>query len=311
MVRSVSILVPTHNRADLLRQTLASFRSVRIPAGVDVDLIVVANACRDATVGVALDAFPALPMPARCVAEPQPGLSVARNRAVAETAGDICAFVDDDVCVDAAWLEAMVDVYRQKPAGVVGGRVDLWWEAVERPDWLDPDLESLLSRLDHGAQIIELTPPKSIVGANFSFRREVFTTIGPFRTDLGRIGTDLLSTEESEFCDRALKHGFRIFYAPEMRLQHWVAPQRVTTEYLMGVARGFTIGRLRAKPTFGPRQFVRSFFGNIYRVARYEAARRYARLRGNRRLEVSSLVRREGAKAGIQVALRRTLPFWR
>jgi glycosyltransferase involved in cell wall biosynthesis len=311
MIRSVSILVPTHNRADVLRQTLASFSTLRVPESLQVDLLVVANACTDSTVDVCRACLPGLPIPARYVEEPQPGLSVARNRAIAQTTGEICAFVDDDVCISPQWLEAMVAVYNHYPADIVGGKVELWWAAVERPDWLDPDLESLLSRLDHGSEVVEIFAPKNIVGANFSLKRAVFVPTGPFRTDLGRIGTDLLSTEETEFCDRAVKHGARIFYAPEMVLKHWVAPQRVTVEYLVGVSRGFTKGRLTAKPFFGPKQFTRSFFGNIYRVVRYEITRWYAKLRSDRMLEVASLVRRAGAEAGIATSLRRVLLFWK
>jgi glycosyltransferase involved in cell wall biosynthesis len=311
MIRSVSILIPTHNRAEILEQTLDSLIALRLPSSIDVDLLVVANACKDSTVDVCHASFPRLPLPARCVEEPQPGLSIARNRAVAETTGEICAFVDDDVCVSPQWLEAMIATYNHYPADIVGGKVELWWAVVQRPDWLDPDLEGFLSRLDHGTEVVEIFAPKNIVGANFSFKRQVYEVTGPFRADLGRIGMDLLSTEETEFCDRAVKQGARIFYSPEMQLKHWVAPQRVTVEYLMGVSRGFTRGRLRAKPYFGPKQFIRSFFGNIYRVVRYEITRWYAKLRSDRMLEVASLVRRAGAEAGIATSVRRVLSYWK
>jgi glycosyltransferase involved in cell wall biosynthesis len=311
MVQSVSILIPTHNRAAVLRQTLDSLTTLRVPSSVDVDLLVVANACNDSTVEICQAFFPKFSLPGRCVEELQPGLSVARNRAIAETTGEICAFIDDDVYVSPQWLEAMIEVYERYPADIVGGKVELWWQAVERPDWLDPDLEGFLSRLDHGDEVVEIFAPKNIVGANFSLKREIFAATGPFRADLGRIGTDLLSTEETEFCDRAVKKGARIFYAPKMVLKHWVAPQRVSVEYLMGVARGFTRGRLRAKPRFGPKQFTRSFFGNIYQVVRYEITRWYAKLRSDRMLEVASLVRRAGAEAGIATSVRRVLLFWK
>jgi glycosyltransferase involved in cell wall biosynthesis len=309
MIRSVSILIPTHNRAEILKRTIESLTELRIPTSLDVDVLVIANACHDSTVDVCRDSLPGLPLRSRYVEESQPGLSVARNRAIAESTGEICAFLDDDVCVSPQWLEAMVDVYNRYPADIVGGKVDLWWAAVTRPEWLDPDLEGFLSRLDHGDEVIELFAPKSIVGANFSLRRKILAATGPFRADLGRVGTNLMSTEDTEFCDRAIEQGARMFYAPSMHLKHWVAPQRVTVEYLMGVSRGFTKGRLQAKPHFGPKQFLRSFFGNIYRVARYETTRWYARLRSDRMLEVASLVRRAGAEAGIATAVRRVLPF--
>ena len=51
----VSILIPTHNRADLIGATLESCRGLRIPSNIDVELIVVANACHDKTSAIVND----------------------------------------------------------------------------------------------------------------------------------------------------------------------------------------------------------------------------------------------------------------
>ena len=45
----VSVLIPTHNRRDLLGRTLDSLAAVRVPAGVAVEVIAVANNCTDGT----------------------------------------------------------------------------------------------------------------------------------------------------------------------------------------------------------------------------------------------------------------------
>ncbi len=285
--------------------------AVSIPTGVHVDLLVVANACSDSTVDVCNDSFSRLLFPARCVVEPCPGLSVARNRAVVESAGEICAFLDDDVLVSPNWLKALVAAYDNYPADVVGGKIDLWWSTNERPDWLDPRLDSYFSCLDYGNETIELLPAQNIVGANFSFRRTVFTEIGPFRSDLGRVGTNLVSNEDTEFCTRARRNHARMFYAPDMQIKHWVAPQRMHVAYLTEVAQGFTVGRIRAKPAFGPRHFFRSFLGNIYLVVWYELSRWYAKLCQNRRKEVTAIVKRASAKAGIVASASRALADWR
>src|SRR3954463_12581210 len=53
--------------------------------------------------------------------EPRPGLSHARNRALAwaaEAGSDVLAFVDDDVRVDPGWYSALVGPWGEGPAGV-------------------------------------------------------------------------------------------------------------------------------------------------------------------------------------------------
>jgi glycosyltransferase involved in cell wall biosynthesis len=305
MFRSVSILIPTHNRADLLRQTLSSLSALHYPPSLEVDILVVANACTDSTVDVCRHEFARLPIESRCVDEPQPGLSVARNRAVVESTGEICAFLDDDVLVSPDWLAAMVEVYNTHPADLVGGKIELWWSAVERPPWMTLQLEGYLSRLDHGDQVTELLAPKGIVGANFSFRRAIFAATGPFRADLGRVGSELLSGEETDFCDRARQQGARVFFAPKMQLKHWVAPQRAQVAYLTRVARGWTTSRIRSKKHFGPKQFLRSFLGNIYLVVWREVSRWFAKLRGDSTGEITARILRASAAAGVAESLRR------
>jgi len=44
---------------------------------------------------------------------------------------------------------------------------------------------------------------RNLIGANMSIRREVFDTVGNFRSEIGRIGTWPISGEENELCIRA------------------------------------------------------------------------------------------------------------
>ena len=92
---ALSILIPTHNRADLLKQTLRSLHGLNIPEGVSVELIVVANGCTDDTPRVVADDSSHLPVTTRFVEEPRLGVSNARNRAIQEAHFDLLAFLDD------------------------------------------------------------------------------------------------------------------------------------------------------------------------------------------------------------------------
>ena len=55
--------------------------------------------------------------------EPRPGLSAARNTAMAITSGDIIAFADDDVIVHAGWLAQLRDCFEDPKVMVATGLV--------------------------------------------------------------------------------------------------------------------------------------------------------------------------------------------
>ena len=60
-----SILIPTHNRHDILTRVLDSIAQVDVPQGADVEVIVVANACTDQTVAMVQQRTHAFPFTLR------------------------------------------------------------------------------------------------------------------------------------------------------------------------------------------------------------------------------------------------------
>ena len=78
MRAGISILIPTHNRVDLLERTLESLSLAAIPENVDIELVIVANRCTDDTVAKCHEWLARLPLSSRCVEEPLAGLNPAR-----------------------------------------------------------------------------------------------------------------------------------------------------------------------------------------------------------------------------------------
>lgn len=85
----VSVVVPTKNRADLLRAALASIRAIEGPDLV-FEIIVGDNGSTDDTAAVAAAAG------ARVVHAATLGAAAARNAALRAATGDFIAFLDDD-----------------------------------------------------------------------------------------------------------------------------------------------------------------------------------------------------------------------
>ena len=94
-------------------------RSARLPAGRARSARRGYAATGDATESV-VRAFPRW----RYVCEPQPGLDRARNRAIAESRGEIVAFTDDDVEVDPGWVRAAAIHFANPEVMAVTGLVE-------------------------------------------------------------------------------------------------------------------------------------------------------------------------------------------
>jgi GT2 family glycosyltransferase len=306
MRSTVSILIPTHNRRELLVRTLDSLHELDVDsATADVEVIVVANACTDGTEAAVAERAASHPLGVRCAVEPTPGLNPARNAAMREAAGDVLAFLDDDVWVDSAWLRELLRAYRETDADIVGGRVELWWEAVRRPDWIGPEMDFVLSGTAPGDATVELHRPMGIIGANFTLRRRVVERIGGFAQGVDRRGGELLGGGEIEFLYRALGAGFRAAYAPRALVKHWVAPDRIEPDYLTRVAYNIGMGNVYIKPSFGPAQVARQFLGRPYLIVRHGAGELFARARGDRRGWIHHRAARMVGQGGLVATVRR------
>lgn len=113
MTVSATVVVPTHNRANDLRATLHHLSDQDF---IDPwEVIVVANACTDDTVGV-LAEFPGV----RCVTDEVPSAPRARNLGLAAAAGEIVIFLDDDVRPMPDFVRRHVEAVHRHDACIVG-----------------------------------------------------------------------------------------------------------------------------------------------------------------------------------------------
>ena len=114
----------------------------------------------------------------------------------------------------------------------VGGKSIPTFEG-EKPDWLtEPMLQFYGSTLSGDSDRLMVFPEHPF-GVNMAFRREVFDTVGGFRTDLGRVKNSLLSNEEKDMFHRVAAAGFRVFYASRAVLRHRVPAERLRQDWLL------------------------------------------------------------------------------
>jgi glycosyltransferase involved in cell wall biosynthesis len=173
-----------------------------------------------------------------------PGLSGARNCGIERAKGRLVAFLDDDAVADPRWLESMAAAYASADVMCVGGIVDPVWKR-GRPRWFPPEFDWVVGCTRAGLPE-HRAPVRNVIGANMSFRREVFELAGGFRPGLGRVGSRPLGCEETELCVRL--HRCRpdgvVLHDPAVRVSHDVSPERGRLRYFL--ARCFAEGRSKA-----------------------------------------------------------------
>lgn len=227
----LAILVPTYNRAPLLRRALSSLNA-RVGTTPDVQLIVIDNNSTDDTRAVCAEF-----RNVRYLFEPIQGLSHARNAGITATAGpvasEIVVFVDDDVEVAPGWLEAIRQAFDRHPEiDVVGGRV-LPQNSSDFPGWLTASHWAPLALQDHGnrACVFSAADPRGLIGANLAVRRRVFDRVGVFSPHVQRVRDGIGSTEDHEFLVRLYLAGGKALYVPDALVTTRVPPERLTREY--------------------------------------------------------------------------------
>jgi GT2 family glycosyltransferase len=255
-ITRVSVAIATWNRARLLDRTLEGFRALRIPPGIEWELIVVNNNCTDDTERVAATHAAALPV--RHVIERRQGQSHARNCAQELATGDLICWTDDDVIVDPEWLTAYVEAATRWPhAGFFGGLIRPWF-AHEPPAWLRENegfLAGMLVARDLGPAERMFPRNEWPFGANMAFRRSAIAG-HDFNPDLGLVGNNGIRRDETDYCRRLLDAGVEGVWVPSASVQHWVGPERMTLAYVRQYFEGYGRGKVREDGAGdGPRLF--------------------------------------------------------
>lgn len=184
--------------------------------------------------------------------EMQQGVSFTRTRCAKEAKGAIIAYLDDDSTAQPGWLATTVAFFEQHPECYsTGGKiVPRFLTGV--PEWFSKYFFGLVGNFDQGPRVKKLTGARYPCGANMAFRREVFTEIGYFNTDLGRKGTGLLANEEKDIYLRILAAGHDVYYLPDVWVLHSVEANKFDKAYVRRHSMGIGGGeRLRLKGNNG------------------------------------------------------------
>jgi len=228
-----SVIVVTHNRAELLRATLAAI--ARLSFADPWEALVVDNGSTDATKDVVTGVSKDFPVALRYLHEPTPGKYWALNTGIRAAQGSFIAATDDDAYPETAWLQRAAAGFTRFGCGFVGGPVYPVWGG-ERPRWLHERSATsgkVLGLQYHGEEPCEygcdgVSWP---LGVNVAYRRDVFDQVGLFDGRLGRVAGTLRNQSQREWHVRARAAGVRGMYLPDMAVHHSVEAERLTRRY--------------------------------------------------------------------------------
>jgi glycosyltransferase involved in cell wall biosynthesis len=239
----LSVIVCSHNpRLDYLARVLQALTEQELPVS-QWELLLVDN---DSRTPLAKTCDLSRHTHARVIVETDVGLASARLRGIREARGEILVFVDDDNVLERDYLVECVRINEKCPyLGVWGGQELHEFEGGEpqekwkRDFWMPPKLKREIwsNNYDRSA---------APAGAGMCIRRVVARRYAelvagqPFRSQLGRKGTGLNSSEDVDMAFTACDMGLGTGRFPTLRLAHLIPRQRVTDDYLLRLIEGIS-----------------------------------------------------------------------
>jgi GT2 family glycosyltransferase len=199
----VSVVVPTHDRADYLAVTLDSINAQEFQEPFEV--IVVDDGSSDGTPGVVRRAE------AKYIRHDRSrGANAGRNEGARAAAAPLIALVDDDIYAPPGWLEAMVEGAANHPeAEAFGGPIRARFDgpAPRSCGRENPPITTLdLGPTDREAELVW--------SANMLIRRSALSRVGEFDESLPTGG------DEEEWLRRLRTEGGKVVYLAAAGLEH-------------------------------------------------------------------------------------------
>ncbi|MCW3027652.1 MAG: glycosyl transferase family 2 [Solirubrobacterales bacterium] len=221
-----SVVIPTGGRPDQLGRCLRSLLALERPK---LEFLVVDNRpdlpeTRRLAEAIAVD-----DARVRYVAEPRPGSSVARNRGIAEVSSEFVAFTDDDVVIDAEWLNWLLSPFAEPEVTAVTGMVlplELRTEAQKRFEQYAGFSKGVTGRSydlhaarDDGRVLYPYWGGVFGSGNSMAFRTAELAAAGGFDPALGA-GSLALAGADIEAFSAAILRGGRLVYEPRALCWH-------------------------------------------------------------------------------------------
>ena len=243
MHSACSVIICTHNpRLDYLSRVLTALREQTLPM-IEWELLLIDNASRNPLKNlVDLSWHPT----ARIVDEPEPGLTPARLRGIAEAESELIIFVDDDNVLDPSYLSESMRIAQQFPClGAWGGQLLPEFEIRPAAELADL-VEALAVRELQQARWSNYDSSTCPYGAGLCVRTcaaDRYAQIAAtdlIRRSLGRRENSFVGGEDLDLAMTSYQLGMGTGLFPQLKLLHLIPKHRVESDYLYKICVGGT-----------------------------------------------------------------------
>jgi glycosyltransferase involved in cell wall biosynthesis len=243
----LSIIICTYNRDKYIYSCLKSIAANDF-APENYEIVLVNNSSTDSTEAECRrfqNDFPHMDF--RYFVETSQGLSYARNRGIQEAKGNIFVFLDDDAFVDKDYLRNLWENVEKYPdMAAFGGKITPLFESGRPPKWLSKWTYSWVSAIDMGKDVRLFEGAKYPIGANMGILKKTLEDVGNFNPKLGRSKKNLMGGEEKDIFNRIKSIGGKIYWFPDIKVQHAIPENRTTRSYIIRMGQGIGMSeRLR------------------------------------------------------------------
>ena len=199
---SISVVVPVHNGAVTIADTVGSLLAQSGLAGRDVEFIVVDNNSTDQTADIVKS------FPVTLLQENKPGAGAARNCGLRYARGTVIAYLDADTLPTRRWLVNLANLFDDANVVIVVGNT-----LVFQPETAE-ERYCAAAGLNYSLRAIERRPFPFAPSLNMAVRREAALSIGGWAEDMP-------TAEDVDFSFRLLRaYPGPIAYAPDAVLFH-------------------------------------------------------------------------------------------
>jgi GT2 family glycosyltransferase len=212
----LSIVIPTHNRTDLLR---ACLQAVTRHAPAQSEIIVVDDASADGAASKLTASFTGL---ITLRLDQQRGFAVAANTGIRASRGDVVETLNDDTVVQPGWADAALPWFDDAAIGAVAPLVLAGPEGKIIDSAGDTYyLGGVAAKRGHGLPISPAyLQPCRVFGASAAagfYRRSALDCVGLFPDDFGSYFEDV------DLAFRLNRAGYRTMYEPASRVLHHIS----------------------------------------------------------------------------------------
>lgn len=252
MIRNnkISVVIPTYNSWQTLKECIKSIQNQTL---VPSEIIIVDNASIDGTSEKVKIDFPEVKLISLKI---NTGVTGGRNKGIEESSrwSDYVLFFDHDMVANKNMIEELVRVSQlDKKVGIVTPKI-FYWEDRKRIWAAGTGINlwtgQILFRGGRDVGQYEREEEVQVAPAVLLAKREVINQLKLFDNRY------FTTYEDTDFCFRARKAGFKVFYAPKAKAFHKI-PSEPKEESIRLLSRAYWVGRNRIL-------FMKDFGNNFY-----------------------------------------------